>query len=95
MDRRQLFVAVPTALFVLGSGAAIAGQTVNEAGVIVCVNDKWDEKEVEKGHKLVDYAGRCVNVPNDPGEGHRGLRGKVRVHARRELEGHRDLHPHP
>jgi hypothetical protein len=35
--------------------------------VIVCVNDKWDEKEVEKGHKLVDYAGRCVNVPNDPG----------------------------
>jgi hypothetical protein len=53
MDRRQLFVAVPTALFVLGSGAAIAGQTVNEAGVIVCVNDKWDEKEVEKGHKPV------------------------------------------
>ena len=30
------------------------------------MNDKWDEKEVEKGHKLVDYAGRCVNVPNDP-----------------------------
>ena len=25
-----------------------------------------DEKEVEKGHKLVDYAGRCVNIPDDP-----------------------------
>ena len=30
------------------------------------MNDKWDEKEVEKGHKLVDYAGRCVNIPDDP-----------------------------
>ena len=32
------------------------------------VNDKWDVKEPEKGHKLVDYAGRCVSVPDDPGE---------------------------
>jgi hypothetical protein len=30
------------------------------------VNDKWDVKEPEKGHKLVDYAGRCVTVPDDP-----------------------------
>ena len=66
MNLKQLFVAVPAVLFVLGSGAANAGQTINEAGTIVCVNDKWDEKEVEKGHKLVDYAGRCVNVPSDP-----------------------------
>lgn len=28
-------------------------------------DDKWDEKESEKGHKLIDYAGRCVKVPND------------------------------
>jgi len=27
---------------------------------------KWDEKEPEKGHKLVDFAGRCINVPDDP-----------------------------
>ena len=33
---------------------------------IACVTDKWDEKEPEKGHKLVDYAGRCVLVPDDP-----------------------------
>ena len=33
---------------------------------MACVNDKWDEKEPEKGHKLVDYAGRCINVPTDP-----------------------------
>ena len=62
MYLKQLFVAVPLP----GSGTVNAGQTINEAGAIVCVNDKWDEKEVEKGHKLVDYAGRCVNIPNDP-----------------------------
>jgi hypothetical protein len=47
---------------------AKAGKSVNEAGILVCVNDKWDEKEQEKGHKLVDYAGRCVRVPHDPAE---------------------------
>ena len=67
MNLKHLIVAVPAALCISGNGTANAGQTINEAGVIVCVNDKWDEKEVEKGHKLVDYAGRCVNVPNDPG----------------------------
>ncbi|MGD9946628.1 MAG: hypothetical protein AB7S98_25720, partial [Burkholderiaceae bacterium] len=30
-----------------------------------CVSDKWNEKELDKGHKLVDYAGRCVKVPDD------------------------------
>jgi hypothetical protein len=65
MTLKHLFVAVPAALFILGSGAANAGETINEAGVIVCVNDKWDEKEPEKGHKMVEYAGRCVNVPTD------------------------------
>ena len=25
-----------------------------------------DEKEPDKGHKLVDYAGRCVTIPDDP-----------------------------
>jgi hypothetical protein len=67
MNLMYVFVAVPAALLMLGNCVASAGQTINEAGVIVCVNDKWDEKEVEKGHKLVDYAARCVIVPNDPG----------------------------
>jgi hypothetical protein len=57
--------AVPAALFILGSGTANAGQTINEAGAIACVNDKWDAKEPEKGHKLVDYAGRGVLIPDD------------------------------
>ena len=65
MNRKLLFVALPAALFVLGSGAAKAGQTIADVGAIACINDKWDEKEVEKGHKLVDYAGRCVNIPDD------------------------------
>ena len=64
----KLFVAVPAALLILGSGTAIAGKTEEEVGVLACVNDKWDEKELEKGHKLVDYAGRCVRVPDNPAE---------------------------
>ena len=43
-----------------------AGQKVDEPGVIVCVSDKWDEKEIGKDHKVVDYAGRCVKVPDAP-----------------------------
>src|SRR5262245_26430851 len=65
MSPKQLFITVPAALFVFSSGPANAGQTINDVGAIACVNDKWDEKEVEKGHKFVDYAGRCVNIPDD------------------------------
>jgi hypothetical protein len=25
-------------------GAANAGETINEAGALACINDKWDEK---------------------------------------------------
>ena len=66
MNLKQLFIAVPAALLVLGGGAAKAGQTIDDVGAMACVNDKWDEKEPEKGHKLVDYAGRCINVPTIP-----------------------------
>ena len=45
MNPLQLFVTVPAALFILGCGAANAGKTVEEAGTIACVTDKWDEKE--------------------------------------------------
>ena len=64
MNLKQLFVAVPAALFILGNGVAIAGHTVDVAGTIACVMDKWDEKEPDKGHKLVDAAMRCVIIPN-------------------------------
>lgn len=64
MTFKNLVVAIPATLLVLGCGAAGAA-TVQETGVIVCVNDKWDEKELEKGHKVVGYAGRCVKVPDD------------------------------
>ncbi len=58
------FVCIPAALL-LGNGVANAGQTVDLAGTIACTADKWNETEPEKGHKLVDGAGRCVDVPND------------------------------
>ena len=67
MNLKQLLVAVPAALFILANGPANAGQTINEAGALACVNDKWDEKEVEKGHKFVDFAGRCIGIPNNFG----------------------------
>jgi hypothetical protein len=66
MNLTHLFVTAPAALVILGNGAANAGQTINDVGAITCVNDKWDESEPEKGHKLVDYAGRCVDIPDDP-----------------------------
>jgi hypothetical protein len=61
----SLFAVVPAALLILGNGTANA-ETINEAGALACVNDKWDVKEPEKGHKLVDYAGRYVAIPDDP-----------------------------
>ena len=65
MNLKHWFVTVPAALCILGNSTANAGQTINEAGAVACVADKWDEKEFEKGHKLVDYAGRCVLIPDD------------------------------
>ena len=40
-------------------------KTINDVGALAYVDDKWDEKEPEKGHRLIDYAGRCVNIPDD------------------------------
>jgi len=62
---KRLLVAVPATLLMIGAGPASAGNTIDVAGVMACVNDKWDEKEPAKGHKLVEYAGRCVVVPDD------------------------------
>ena len=49
-----------------GSRPIRAARAIAEAGTLACVNDKWDETEPAKGHKLVDYGGRCVGVPDDP-----------------------------
>jgi len=65
MKLKHLFIAVPAALCVLGHGAANAGKTSYEEADLACVIDKWDEKEPDKGHKLVDYASRCIIIPDD------------------------------
>jgi hypothetical protein len=66
MNLNCVFVASTAVFLTLGIGEVKAGQTINDGpGAIACVNDKWDVKEPEKGHKLVDYAGRCVNIPDD------------------------------
>ena len=66
MSLKHLFVAVPAAFFILGNGAANAGQTMNEVGAIACVNDKWDESEPDKGHKLVDSLVDAYSSPTIP-----------------------------
>ena len=42
-------------------------------GALALVVDKWDVTEPEKGHKLVEYAGRGLGIPDDrtepPAEG--------------------------
>jgi hypothetical protein len=68
MSFKQLSIAVPAICVLLSGGAAHAGQSLPDVGAMACVNDKWDEKEVEKGHKLVDFAGRCINVPTNPAD---------------------------
>lgn len=60
---KSLIVAV--SIPVLGSGLANAGQTIDVAATMACVNDKWNETEPGKGHKLAEYAGRCVVIPTD------------------------------
>lgn len=60
---KSLIVAVSA--LVLGSSMAHAGQTIDVAATMACVNDKWNETEPRKGHKLAEYAGRCVVIPND------------------------------
>ena len=84
MKHKQLFiVAVSAALFILSGGVASAGEPKKDTGAMACVNDKWDVKEPEKGHKLVDAAMRCVLSPRR----FRGtddqprLRGKLRIYA--------------
>lgn len=60
---KSLIFTLP--FLVLGQGMATAGQTIDVAATMACVNEKWNETEPEKGHKLVEYAGRCVVIPND------------------------------
>lgn len=66
MNLRHLFIAAPASLLILGNGTANAGETINDVGAIACVTDKWNESEPDKDHKLVDWAGRCVIIPDDP-----------------------------
>ena len=79
MKAKLLFVVVPAAFFILGDGAAIAGQTIDKVGVIACVTDKWTETELEKGHKLAELGSTlCAHSERSRrGERHPGLRGKV------------------
>ena len=65
MILNRLFVVVPATLFIMSAGVANAGKIIDDAGTMTCVTDKWNEKELEKGHKLVDYASRCVLIPDD------------------------------
>jgi hypothetical protein len=64
--KRSYLLAGVLALFALCGEEARAGEAVDVAGAIACVNDKWTETEPEKGHKLADLVQRCILIPNDP-----------------------------
>jgi hypothetical protein len=40
-------------------------KTIKDVGALAYLVDKWDVKKSEKGHKLINYAGRCVEIPDD------------------------------
>ena len=61
---KRIIIAVPAVFLVFSSCVAIA-KTINKAGALVCVTDKYTEKELEKGHKLADWVGRCVGIPDN------------------------------
>lgn len=63
---KSLMLSVP--VVALASSMALAGQAIDVAATMACVNDKWTETEPEKGHKFAEYAGRCVVIPNDSNE---------------------------
>ena len=58
-----LIAALPAALIFAGSGTAKAEQTIEEVGALVCVMDKWVEKELDKGHKVVELVGSLRRCP--------------------------------
>lgn len=97
MNAQKLVVALPVALLFAGGAQVQAGQTIEEAFALACVTDKWDVKEPEKGHKLVHYAGRCIDVPDDKSEAltSEDCVGKYEYMPDWELEGLRYLHPEP
>ncbi|MGQ0673441.1 MAG: hypothetical protein ACT4N2_11290 [Hyphomicrobium sp.] len=66
MKQTRAIILAAAAFAAIGASAAFSGKVIEESGAISCVIDKWDEKEPEKGRKLVDYAARCVLVPDDP-----------------------------
>jgi hypothetical protein len=65
MTKTHLAVVFSAAALISSAYMALAGQTIESVGHIVCATDKWDEKELEKGHKIVDASSRCVLIPDD------------------------------
>lgn len=65
MTLRTVLAATAVVFSIVAVDATRAEVGSAEVGAIFCVNDKWNETEPEKGHKLVDYAGRCVKQPDD------------------------------
>ena len=67
MNLKHLFIARARGAIHPWAAARLTPERPStKSACLACVIDKWDEKEPDKGHKLVDYAGRCVNIPDDP-----------------------------
>ena len=57
----------PNALYCdCGKCSAVEDTMLEEStGALALVVDKWNVSEPEKGHKLVEYAGRGLGIPDD------------------------------
>ena len=40
-------------------------KAIKDVGSLAYIVDKWDVTKSEKRHKLINYAGRCVAIPDD------------------------------
>ena len=61
--------AIAAALLLVASGAANAGERIESSGYDACVTDLWDVLELDEGHSVALYKGRCVTLNDDPSAG--------------------------
>ena len=81
-------------LLVLSHGTANAGKSVEEAGALVCVTDKWDEKALEKGTSWLTLLSDAVSFPTilPCRDTRKTVQRNTSTCRGWQLEGHRVLH---
>ena len=66
MKFKHVFTVCAAALLVVAAGTANAGERIASSGYDGCVTDLWDVLELDEGHSLALYRGKCVILNDDP-----------------------------